>query len=113
MSEPFDSAALLASVDGDKEFLADTVAMLTEDGPAQLARLDAGLAAGNVKEVADAAHTLKGMISNFQAEPARLAAYAIEQLARRGSLQEVPAASKKLHAELNRLIEALTEFVKP
>ena len=74
MSCAFDEEALLERVDGDIEFLEETVAMLDEDSPALLEAIRAAVRSSDAAALVKAAHALKGMLANFCAEPAAAAA---------------------------------------
>jgi HPt (histidine-containing phosphotransfer) domain-containing protein len=111
MSEPFDQAELLDRVDGDAEFLADTIEILEEDAPPLLDEVGVAATAGDAERVAKAAHTLKGMLSNFCAEPARMAAERLEQMGRDGSIDGAQPALESLRSETDRLRSSLREFL--
>ena len=72
MPRVFDGAELLERVDNDWEFLGDTVRMLEADGPALLEEIRRSADAGDAASAGRAAHTLKGMISNFCAPDAQV-----------------------------------------
>src|SRR5688500_13781347 len=99
MPTTFNAAELLAAIDNDREFLADTVAMLADDAPGLIDQVRTGAAARNATAVTDAAHTLKGMIANFRAEPARTVALEIETLGKQGRLEAVTEACGRLEGE--------------
>lgn len=111
MPSTFNAEELLASVDNDREFLADTVAMLADDAPGLIAQLRAAVAEQDATAVTEAAHTLKGMIANFRAEPARRVAQELETFGRQGRLEAVPEACERLEVELGRLLTELREFL--
>src|SRR5688500_9619253 len=92
MSQAFDEQELLDRVDSDTEFLAEAVQMLSDDGPALVRSIRASVDAGEADRVASAAHTLKGMVSNFCAATAQASAYEVERLAKGGDLAGAGAA---------------------
>ena len=112
MSEVFIKKDLLDRVDGDTEFLEETVAMLDEDCPALLEKIRTAVASGDAEELAHAAHTLKGMLANFCAEPAGSAARELEMMGRDGQLAGAEAARDQVQRETDRLQEALHEFLR-
>ena len=63
--------------DGDPELLVDLIRMFLDDGPAKVAAVTAGLAAGDFDRVERAAHSLKGSSGNLGA---RLLQHACEQM---------------------------------
>jgi HPt (histidine-containing phosphotransfer) domain-containing protein len=111
MSRTFDERELLERVDNDWEFLGDTVRMLAEDAPGLLAGVRRAVEAGDGPGVGRAAHTLKGMISNFCAPDAQASALAVEQVGKGGNLVGAVAALHELEAHLNALVADLTDFV--
>ena len=111
MSQAFDERELLDRVDNDTEFLAETVQMLTDDGPALMGDVRTFLAAGDAGGVARAAHALKGMISNFCAAAAQGSAQDVEKHAKAGGLSEAAEAAEVLDARLAELIAELKDFV--
>jgi HPt (histidine-containing phosphotransfer) domain-containing protein len=55
------------SDDGDPELLLDLITMFLDDGPAKVAAVTAGLAAGDCEMAERAAHSLKGSSGNLGA----------------------------------------------
>jgi HPt (histidine-containing phosphotransfer) domain-containing protein len=55
------------------------------------------------------AHSLKGLVSNFDAEHAAKAAFRVEQLGKAGDLATAPAAIDELDRELASLAAALEQ----
>ena len=106
----FDETELLARVDNDREFLAETVEMLATDGRALMDEVRRATAAGDAQALGRSAHTLKGMISNFCASESQASAFELERLGKSGDLSAAPAVLGKLEAQLESLIAALTEF---
>ena len=111
MSHVFDDRELLERVDNDWEFLGDTVRMLVEDTPGLLADVRRAIDAGDGPGLGRAAHTLKGMISNFCAADAQASALALEQMGKHGNLAGGSEALRELEVRLNALLADLTEFV--
>jgi HPt (histidine-containing phosphotransfer) domain-containing protein len=112
MSEIFDENELMDRVDGDREFLEETIAMLDEDSPSLLEQIRAAAASRDAEELAKAAHVLKGMLANFCAEPAEAAARKLEMMGREGQLVDVVAATDRVQHETGRLQESLHEFLR-
>ena len=111
MPRAFDGAELLERVDNDWEFLGDTVQMLAADGPALLEEIRRAADAGDAPAVGKAAHTLKGMISNFCAPQAQAGALAVEQMGKSGDLSSLPAALQSLETQVRSLVADLTDFL--
>ena len=112
MPDAFDENALMERVDGDIEFLEETIAMLDEDSPALLDEIHAAAGSGDAAALIRPAHTLKGMLANFCAEPAETAARALETMGREGRWVDVDRAVDRVRSETERLKEALREFLR-
>ncbi len=112
MSYAFDETALMDRVDGDVEFLEETIAMLDDDYPSLLDRIRAAADARDAAALVKPAHALKGMLANFCAEPAQVAARELEILGREGRLTDVDAAVARVEDETARLTEALHQFLR-
>lgn len=112
MAQTFDEAELLERVDNDLEFLAETVEMLTDDGPALLGKVIDGIASGDAAGVARDAHALKGMISNFCAPETQAAALEIERMGKSGDLATAPSALAELRLRMDALVVELNAFIK-
>jgi HPt (histidine-containing phosphotransfer) domain-containing protein len=111
MPRTFDEKELLERVDNDWDFLRDTVQMLADDGPALMAEIRCAAMSGDAAAVGRAAHTLKGMISNFCAPDAHERALAVEQIGRSGDFAPAGAAMERLEKSLDSLIADLTDFL--
>jgi protein-histidine pros-kinase len=111
MPRVFDEKELLERIDNDWDFLADTVQMLQSDGRALLEEIQRASGAGDAPAVGRAAHTLKGMISNFCAQGAQANAFEVEKIGKSGDLSNAPAAIEVLHDAVEGLIKELNEFL--
>ena len=112
MSELFDEQALMDRVDGDVEFLEETITMLDEGGPALLEQIRTAAASRDAANLVKAAHALKGMLANFCAGPGETAARELEMMGREKRLTDVDAAVARVEDEAARLTEALHEFLR-
>ncbi len=112
MPDAFDENALMERVDGDVEFLEETIAMLDEDSPALLGEIIAAAGSGNAEALIGPAHALKGMLANFCAEPAEAAARALETMGREGRLTDVVRAVDRVRSETERLRTDLRKFLR-
>jgi len=108
----FDEAELMERVDGDVEFLADTVQMLETDGRALMVELKTAVASGDAPAIGRTAHTLKGMTSNFCAPAVQTLALDVEKAGKAGDAAGAAAASAKLEPGLEALIVELVAFVR-
>ena len=112
MPDAFDENALMERVDGDVEFLDETITMLDEDSPALLDEILAAAGSGDAAALIRSAHALKGMVANFCAEPAETAARELETMGREGRLANVGSAADRVQSETERLRKALHEFLR-
>jgi HPt (histidine-containing phosphotransfer) domain-containing protein len=112
MSNAFDENALMNRIDGDLEFLEETIAMLDEDSPVLLDQIRNSAAARDAESLVRATHALKGMLANFCAEPAEAAARKLEMMGREGRLTDVDTAADQVQQETQRLLAVLHEFLR-
>ncbi|HEY8536778.1 MAG TPA: ATP-binding protein [Vicinamibacterales bacterium] len=105
---PFDHAAALARVEGDRELLAEIAAIFLADRDAMLAEIRAALEAGDHERVWRGAHRLRGALLTLGAVPSIDAAARLEQAARAGDRTGASVACDQLVVELKRLSSALS-----
>ncbi|MCP3987288.1 MAG: Hpt domain-containing protein [bacterium] len=99
----FDRAETLAGLADDLELVAELAELLLADLPGMLAATEQAANEGDAEGLQRAAHTLKGAVSNFHAEPAQAAALRLEQMGRSKDLSEVEPAREALRREIDRL----------
>jgi CheY-like chemotaxis protein/HPt (histidine-containing phosphotransfer) domain-containing protein len=92
----------------DPHFLTELIDLFLAETPKRFRELLAALAAGDARAVAQLAHTVKGACANFGARALQSLCLQIEDLARLGSLQDVPVLAEKLEPELAHLAGALS-----
>jgi CheY-like chemotaxis protein len=109
-AQHFDRAALMERVEGDVALLAQMVGIFEGEGDRLMAAIDSAIRAGDAHTLERAAHTLKGMVSNFTATPAAAAAARLEELGRNQKLDESAAAFRALQQELAALRPLLSEL---
>lgn len=98
-------AEAMGNLDGDAELLQEIVTLFVQTGPAQLATLAGAVEAGAVKDVAIQAHGLKGAASNFCARKFVASAFALENLAKGGTLAGAGALLAAMRENLAELAE--------
>jgi two-component system, sensor histidine kinase and response regulator len=96
-----DRKAILVRLQGDEELFRDLVNLFAADTPQLICEARHALACGDANTLQRAAHTIKGSVSNFGAEPAVEAAWRLEQLGQSGNLSEGPGALKSMEAALS------------
>jgi protein-histidine pros-kinase len=111
MSRVFDEKELLERIDNDWDFLAEIVEILSTEGRALLAEIGRSVASGDAAAAGRAAHTLKGMVSNFCSPQTQASAFEVEKLGKGTDLSTAPAAVKALEEHVERLIAELNDFL--
>jgi len=102
----------LGRLDGDRDLLAEVIAALVESGPSSTASLRDAVEVGDPARVAQAAHTLKGAVSNVAATAALRATTRLEDLGRAGDLTGAAEQLGAMEREMTRLIAALRSFLE-
>jgi HPt (histidine-containing phosphotransfer) domain-containing protein len=112
MSDVIDKAELMDRIDNDLEFLAETVELYQQDCPTLLGGIRSALQSQDSDGVATAAHTLKGLVSNFCARSTVEAALKLEMMGKHNDLDGGAEALAALERETQRLQEALEELLQ-
>jgi two-component system sensor histidine kinase EvgS len=102
-----DPEVMWQALGDDPGAIAEVVAVYRESLPADLAPLAAALERGELPEVAELAHRIKGAAANLGAERMCRLAAAVETAARARDLAATRNQAAQLDAELARLLEAL------
>ena len=103
----FDLGAALSRLDGDRELLRDVAGMFLSDSPRMVQAVRSALESHDARALQIAAHALKGSASTFSAAGLVEAAWALEQMGRKGDLSEAGAALTTLEKEADRFRDAL------
>ncbi len=111
-SYPFNRAVFLSNFEGVEEIIPPTVVSFNSVWPDLLTRIEAAIASGDSGALQIAAHTLKGVVSNFYAETVRLLAWELEKLGKAKSLEGADALFSRLLPELSSLTTALNQLAK-
>jgi two-component system, sensor histidine kinase and response regulator len=109
----YDYEGTLERLGGDAELFVDLIRFFLDDAAALLSRMEAALESKDARAVELAAHSLKGLCSNFGARRAVAAAYAIEESARAGKLGDVPESCAQFKGAVAQLTEALRRRLPP
>jgi PAS domain S-box-containing protein len=107
-----DKTSALARVEGNADLLKDLVEMFNSDWPQLMTDIRAAVATKDQHRLEKAAHTLKGMVGIFHAQPTFDAAFCLEKMGRSGELGAVKEALASLEHEMTRLPPALAELVR-
>lgn len=107
----FDGEVALSRLNGNVDLLRDMIRFFAEDSPRLLSEIETAIDEGNSAEVRRAAHSLKGLCANFEAEAARDVALNTENAGRDSKLDLARELFPRLSAEINRLTEALSRLI--
>lgn len=111
MTEAFDRQELLEELDGDRDFLEESLEMLSADAPPLIDQIRDGVEKNAAEKIRIAAHTIKSMVGNFCAQAAFDAALHVETIGQSGDLTECAAGLASLENELERLQQELRKFL--
>ena len=103
----FDWAELMERMDDDLELLQRMLVLFRRDYPALLDDARQAIAAGDVRALHDAIHTLKGMLGNLSAHPAVQIAQKLEGINPRENAQEAEETFQALETCAGHLSQAL------
>ena len=95
----------------DQEIVEIIAGQFIETAPGELSQLKLSLKACDISETLRLAHTLKGILAAFNADPAALLAEEIEQRCTRGSMAGCQSLSVLLEREVLSLCNSLKPFV--
>ena len=102
----FERGKVLFNLGGDEELLEQLIAMYAEDESRLVGNIEAAVAGGDADALHNAAHALKGAVSNFCASRAQASALQLERIGRDKQLADAPRALDELRRELAALREA-------
>ncbi len=100
VSPAIDKETLLKAFDGDWNFLKEVVDVFLSDYPRLLDDLRRAHKESDSDTLMRAAHSLKGMMKNFQAEPAAEAAFELEKKGKEDNFDGVPDAIENLAGQV-------------
>ena len=107
----FEFAAALKRLGGDAQLFRELAAYFLEDSDELLKVISRGLDASDAGRIERAAHNLRGLAANFDAEPIISIARSIEQAASQRQLQSVSAAFAELEIEVQSLRTVLRGYI--
>jgi HPt (histidine-containing phosphotransfer) domain-containing protein len=102
----------LERIGGDRELLAELVAIFGQECPLLIGEMREALARRDSRVLERAAHSLKGAVGNFGAQSAFAAARELEALARSGDMERAEGALAALLKEIEQLRLALDELAR-
>lgn len=107
-----DAKMLLKAFDGDWDFLKEVVDVFLSDYPKLLEDLRQASKEGDSDTLMRAAHSLKGMLKNFQADPAAAVAFELEKKGKGDNFDGVPEAIESLAGQIAELDKTLKSILK-
>jgi CheY-like chemotaxis protein len=107
-----DQELLLKAFDGDWDFLKEVVDIFLSDYPGLLDNLRRAHKDGESDTLMRAAHSLKGMLKNFQADSAAEIAFDLEKKGREDTFDGVPKAIENLAAKVTQLDQTLRAILE-
>ena len=103
---------LLNSFENDHSLLKELVEIFINDYPQMLTTLRRSLEATDAKTFSRTAHSLKGMLRNFQAEAAADTAFDLEKKGKQGQLDGVDQIIETLSGQLDDVARKLKDLIK-
>ena len=100
VSAAIEKETLLKAFDGDWNFLKEVVDVFLSDYPRLLDNLRRAHKESDSDTLMRAAHSLKGMMRNFQAKPAAEAAFELEKKGQEDNFDGVPDAIENLAGQI-------------
>ena len=107
-----DRTALLDHFGNDWAFIEEISELFLEEHSDYLAAVRTAVDQRDASDLHEAAHALKGAVSNLHADTAFAAARRMEEIGRSGEMEEAPAALSVLEAEIGHLETALVALLK-
>lgn len=107
VDKAFDREELLASLDGDEQVVREVIQLYLDGAPKILNTLLWEVENANALGVAEAAHAMKGALMMLRAHRAAALAKGLEELCRRGDLNEAKAKLTALVSAAQELTAAL------
>jgi two-component system, sensor histidine kinase and response regulator len=97
----------LARVGGDEQLLREIAVLFIEDCPRAVAEIQEAVFRGDAAKLENAAHALKGSVSNFGARDAVEAAFCLEKMGRAKDMSEAEGMFRKLESALSAVCTEL------
>lgn len=99
-------------IGGDTGLLADMVSYFFEDAPGLLSQIRQHLDSNQLEEASRAAHSLKGLCSNFDAKKPAELARKVERMASEGNIANIDQVVDDLEIQFGMLVDCLREWQK-
>jgi CheY-like chemotaxis protein len=106
----YDLEGTLRRLGGDKNLLADLVALYDEDSPSLIQRLAEAVHAEQGSAVRHSAHSLRGLASNFGAAALARPLLQLEEAGNSGELADAPHLLEAVRLESTKLQDSLSPY---
>ena len=103
---------LIRAFENDQHLFQELVEIFLSDSPQMLDNLRDSLKSADAKTFKRTAHSLKGMLRNFQAESAAETAFELEQIGEQGKLDDADQIVDHLASQLDDVAQKLKAVVK-
>ena len=103
---------LIRSFENDQQLFQELVEIFLNDSPQMISALRDSLKSADARTFKRTAHSLKGMLRNFQAESAAETAFELEQIGDQGKLDGADQIVDSLAGQLDEVSRKLKEVVK-
>jgi CheY-like chemotaxis protein/HPt (histidine-containing phosphotransfer) domain-containing protein len=110
-AETVDKMLLLKAFDGDWSFLKEIVEVFLSDYPRRMDDLSRANSEGDSDLLMRSAHSLKGMLRNFQAESAAEVAFEVEKMAKAENFEDVQTKIEHLTDRITEVDKMLRDIV--
>ncbi|MBA3015816.1 MAG: response regulator [Proteobacteria bacterium] len=107
---PVDFDKAIKEFDGQKDLVLSIIQEFIDDIKGQIETMNVALASADTETIRREAHSIKGGAANIYANSLSLAAKTIEELAKAGTMAEIPKALITLVEENNKMQNALKNF---
>jgi HPt (histidine-containing phosphotransfer) domain-containing protein len=107
-----DNVRLMNEFAGDEEILAELSDSFIAELPKMMAAIQDSISSNDSKSLEISAHTLKGVVANFQAPAVKQAAFLLETQGREKNFEGVDENFKKLKVIIDEMIVELWSVLK-
>ncbi len=108
----FDKDAALKMCEGEEEFLKELAEIIINDAPEHMSEIEEAVNCRNSEALVKSAHKLKGAAANFGKNSTTDTAFKLETMGKENNLYGVEEVYDTLVKDVERLMNALQEFVK-
>jgi len=107
----FDRDIFLSNFHGMDDLISETISSFFTALPDLTSAIETAIREKNLADLELAAHTLKGVVANFYAEPSKLLAWKLEQIGHGQLNEDCEIVFRQLQVELSRLTNELQNLV--